>query len=119
MAWLAVVGLALGLAGAGVIVVTGSGSIRPASDLSPADAEATYAACQGFVRPRLQTPGPVTFAPIRRRTVRHYGDGRAYVRAHADAPDAAGRVVEMRFTCTLRPIDGGRWELEGLTVSTD
>lgn len=119
MAWLAVVGLALGLAGAGVIVATGSGSLRPPIDLSPAEADAIYAACQDFVRPRLPAKGPVTFAPMRRRTVRHYGDGRAYVRAHADAANAAGRLVEFRFACTLRPLDGGRWDLEGLRVSTD
>jgi hypothetical protein len=119
MAWLAAVGLALGLAGAAVIVATGSGSLRPPADLSPAEAEAIYAACQDFVRPQLPAKGPVTFSPIRRRTVRYYGDGRAYVRAHADATNGAGRLVEFRFACTLRPQDGTRWTLEGLSVSTD
>ena len=112
--WLSAVGLVLGLAGAAAIVATGSGSLRPSIDLAPAQAEAIYGVCQDFVRTRFPAKGPVTFAPIGRRTVRKYGDGRAYVRAHA-----AGRLEEFRFDCTLRPLDGGRWELEGLSVSTD
>jgi hypothetical protein len=119
MASLVVVGLGLGLAGGGMVVATGSSYVRPTVDLTLADADATYAACQGFVRTQLKASGPVTFAPIRGRTVRRYADGRAYVRSHADAPNAAGRVVEIRFACTLRPLGGDRWTLEDLTVSTD
>ena len=119
MAALVAVGLGLALAGAGLVIATGSGYVRSAVEVSLADTEATYSACQGFVRTQLKASGPVTFAPIRRRTVRRYADGRVYVRSHADAPNASGRLVEIRFACTLRPLDGGRWELEGLRVSTD
>jgi hypothetical protein len=119
MASLAVGGLVLALAGAGLVVATESGVLRPAVDLSLTDAQSTYEACQGFVRPKLETPGPVTFAPIGRRTSRRYGGGRVLVRSHADAPNAAGRLVEFRFACTMRPHDGGRWDLESLRVSTD
>jgi hypothetical protein len=119
MAGLVVVGVGLGLAGAGLVVATGSGYLRPTVPLSNADAEAAYGACQGFVRTNLKASGPLTFAPIRMRTVRRYSDGRLLVRSHADAPNAAGRLVEMRFACTLRPIGSGRWDLEGLRVSTD
>jgi hypothetical protein len=116
---LAGVGLALGLSGAGLIVVTGSGYARPAAPLSMADAETSYRACQGFLRGQLKATGPVTFAPMRMRTVRRYSDGRIHVRSHADTPNAAGRPVEVRFTCTMRPLGGNRWDLEGLSVSTD
>ena len=84
-----------------------------------ADAEATYAACQGFVRKQLKAPGPVTFAPLRWRTVRRYADGRRFVRSHVDATNAAGRVVEVRLTCTLRPLGADRWDLESLTLRSD
>jgi hypothetical protein len=119
MAALTAVGLGLALAGAGLVVATGSGRLRPAVEVSLADTEATYDACQGFVRAQLKAQGPVTFAPLRRRTVRRYADGRVYVRSHADAPNAAGRLVEVRFACTLRPLGGNRWDLESLRVSTD
>jgi hypothetical protein len=116
---LAGIGLALSLAGAGLLVATGSGYARPAAPLSMADAESSYAACQDFLRAQLKATGPVTFAPIRMRTVRRYRDGRIYVRSHAETPNAAARPVDVRFTCTMRPLSGGRWDLEGLSVSTD
>jgi hypothetical protein len=119
MALLVAVGLVLALAGAGLVIATGSGYVRRTVDISLADTEATYGACQGFVRTQLKPSGPVTFAPIRRRTVRRYADGRVYVHSHADAPNAAGRIVEIRFACTLRPLGGDRWDLESLRVSTD
>ena len=118
MVALAVVGLGLGVAGVGLVVATGSGYVRP-PDLSFADADAAYGACQGFVRTQLKAPGPVTFAPIGRRTVRRYADGRVLVRSHADATNAAGRLVEIRITCTMRPLGGDRWDLEGLSVRSD
>ena len=119
MLWLAVVGLVLGVAGVALVVATGSGYLRPPVDLSMADAERAYGACQGFARTQLKAPGEVTFAPIRRRTVRRYADGRVLVRSHADAANAAGRMVEFRVSCTLRPLGGDRWDLENLTVRTD
>jgi hypothetical protein len=119
MVWLLVVGLVLGLAGAGLVVATGSGYLRPTVALSNAEAEAGYGACQRFVRTELKASGTVTFAPIGTRTVRRYSDGRLLVRSHADAANAAGRLVEFRFACTLRPLGDGRWDLEGLRVSTD
>jgi hypothetical protein len=119
MAWLVVVGLGLGLAGVGLVVATGAGYVRPSVDLTLGDAEAAYGACQGFVRAQLKTSRPVNFAPIRRRTVRRYTDGRVYVRSHADTPNTAGRLVEIRIGCTLRPLGGDRWDLESLSVSTD
>jgi hypothetical protein len=88
-------------------------------DLTLGDAEATYGACQQFVRAQLKAPGPVTFAPIRRRTVRRYADGRVFVRSHMDATNAAGRLVEIRLSCTMRPLDGGRWSLEGLSLRSE
>ena len=118
MVSLVVVGLVLGFAGVGLLVATGSGYVRP-PDLSFADADAAYGACQGFARAQLKAPGPVTFAPIRRRTVRRYADGRVMVRSHADATNAAGRVVEIRLTCTMRPLGGDRWDLEGLALRSD
>ena len=119
MSWLTGTGLVLFLAGVGVVFATGSRYVRPPVDLSAADAEATYTACQGFARAQLKAPGAVTFAPIRWRTVRRYADGRVHVRSHADAANAAGRVVEVRFSCTMRPLGGNRWDLENLTVWTD
>jgi hypothetical protein len=119
MVALAVVGLVLGFAGVGLLVATGSGYVRPPVDLSFADADTAYGACQQFAFTRLETPGPVTFAPIRRRTVRRYPDGRVLVRSRADATNAAGRHVEIRISCTMRPLGGDRWELEGFSVSSD
>ena len=119
MATLVAVGFGLALVGTGVVVMTESGYIRPAVDISLADTEATYDACQNFVRAEVKGFGPLTFAPIRSRTVRRYADGRVYVRSHADAPNAAGRVVEIRFACKLRPLGAARWDLEDLSVSTD
>jgi len=116
---LVVVGLVLGGAGVGLVVATGSGYVRPAVDLSMVDADAAYAACQQFARTRLKAPGPVTFAPVRRRTVRRYADGRVLVRSHADVTNAAGRLVEVRIACTMRPLAGDRWDLEGLSLRTD
>jgi len=119
MAALAVVGLVLGFAGVGLVVATGSGYLRPPVDLSFGDADAAYGACQRFVRAQLKAPGPVTFAPISRRTVRRYVDGRVRVRSHADVTNAAGRLVEIHITCTMRPLEGDRWDLEGLAVRSD
>ncbi len=119
MATLAVVGLLVIGGGAAVMVATNSHYIRPPVDLSMADAEATYAACQRFARAELKAPGPVTFASIGRRTVRRYADGRLRVRAHADATNAAGRHVDVRVICTMRPLGGDRWDLESLSISTD
>jgi hypothetical protein len=116
---LVVVGLVLGGAGVGLVVATGSGYVRPAVTLSMADAEAAYGACQEFARAQLKAPGPVTFAPVRRRTVRRYADGRVLVRSHADVTNAAGHLIEFRVTCTLRPLTGDRWDLEGLSLRTD
>ena len=116
---LAVVGLLLGVAGVGLVVVTGSGYVRPPIDLSLADADAAYEACQGFVRKQIKAPGQVGFAPIRRRTVRRYTDGRVLVRSHADVENTAGHIVEIRIACTMRPLGGDRWNLETLVVSTD
>jgi hypothetical protein len=118
MVSLAAVGLVLGLAGVGLVVATGSGYVRPPVDLSFGDADAAYGACQGFVRTQLKAPGPVTFAPIGRRTVRRYADGRVRVRSHADVSNAAGRLVEIHITCTMRPL-GDRWDLEGLALRSD
>jgi hypothetical protein len=119
MLWLAVVGLVLGVAGVALVVATGSAYVRPLVDLSMADAERAYGACQGFARTQLKASGTVTFAPMRRRTVRRYADGRVLVRSHADAANAAGGVVEIRVSCTLRPLGGERWDLETLTLRTD
>ena len=119
MAALAVVGLVLGFAGVGMVVATGSGYLRPPVDLSFGDADAAYGACQRFVRTQLKVPGPVTFAPISRRTVRRYVDGRVRVRSHADVTNAAGRLVEIHITCTMRPLEGDGWDLEGLAVRSD
>jgi hypothetical protein len=119
MVALVVVGLVLGVAGVGLVVATGSGYVSPPADLSFADADAAYGACQRFVSTQLKTPGPVTFAPIRRRTVRRYADGRVLVRSHADATNAAGRLVEIRIACTMRPLGGDRWDLERLAVHGD
>jgi hypothetical protein len=116
---LVVVGLVLGFAGVGLVVATGSAYVRPPADLSLADADAAYGACQGFVRTQLEAPGPVAFAPIRRRTVRRYADGRVLVRSHADVTNAAGRLVEVHITCTMRPRGGDRWDLEGLALRID
>jgi hypothetical protein len=118
MVALAVVGLVLGFAGVGLVIATGSGYVRP-PDLSLADADAAYGACQGFVRTQLKAAGPVTFAPLRRRTVRRYADGRVLVRSHADVTSAAGHLVEIRITCTMRPLGGDRWDLEGLALRSD
>jgi hypothetical protein len=117
--WLVTVGLGLGVAGTGLVVVTGAGYARRTVDLSNADAEAAYAACQGFVRTQLGASSPVTFAPIRMRTVRRYGDGRVLVRSRADATNAAGRLVEIHLACTLRPLGADRWSLENLTLRSD
>ena len=120
MGGLAVAGFVLALAGAGVIVATGSWYVLPQTDLTFADAEAAYSSCQQFVRPRLKAGGPVSFAPIGRRTARRYMDGRYRVRAHADVTTASGRVVEIGFVCTLRPTGGAdRWALDGLSIWTD
>jgi hypothetical protein len=119
MVALTVVGLGLGIAGVGLVVATGSAYVRPPVDLSFADADAAYDACQGFVRDQLKAPGPVTFAPIRRRTVRRYADGRVLVRSHVDATNAAGRLVEIRVACTMRPAGPAHWDLEGLSLSSD
>jgi hypothetical protein len=119
MGGLAVAGLVFGLAGAGVMVATGSWDVRPQLDLTFADAEAAYTGCQQFVRPQLKAPGPVTFAPIGHRTSRRYVDGRYHVRSHADVVNAAGRLVEVHFSCTLRPLGGDRWNLESLSIWTD
>jgi hypothetical protein len=119
MVVLVVVGLVLGVAGVGLVVATGSAYVRPPIDLSFADADAAYGACQGFVRAQLGAPGPVTFAPIGRRTVRRYADARVLVRSHADATNAAGRLVEIRIACTMRPLGSGRWNLESLTLRSD
>ncbi|MEO5824092.1 MAG: hypothetical protein ABIT71_26595 [Vicinamibacteraceae bacterium] len=119
MAGLTAAGLVLFLAGVGVVVATGTRFVRVPVDLSSADAEAAYAACQRFALAQLKAPGPVTFAPIGRWTVRRYTDGRMRVRSHADAANAAGRLVEIRVACRLRPLGGDRWDLESLTVSTD
>jgi len=118
MLWLTVVGLVLGVAGVALVVATGAGYRRPPVDLSIADAERAYGACQGFARTQLEASGAVTFAPMRRRTVRRYADGRVLVRSHADA-NAAGGVVEIKVSCTLRPLAGERWDLENLTLRTD
>jgi hypothetical protein len=101
------------------MVATDSWDIRPQTDLTFADAEAAYGGCQQFVRPQLKVPGPVTFAPIGRRTSRRYVDGRYRVRSHADVVNAAGRLVEIRFACTLRPLGADRWTLESLSIWTD
>ena len=90
MVMLAVVGLVFGFAGVGLLVATGSGYVRRPVDLAFADAEAAYGACQGFVRTQLKAPGPVTFAPVQRRTVRRYADGRVLV------PVARGRHQRRR-----------------------
>lgn len=119
MASLVGVGLVLFLVGVGVVIATGTRFIRVPVDLSSADAEAGYAACQQFARAQLKAPGPVTFAPIGRWTVRRYTDGRLRVRSHADAVNAAGRTIEIRVACRLRPLGANRWDLESLTVSTD
>jgi hypothetical protein len=119
MLGLVVVGLVLGVAGVGLVVATGSGDVRPLVDLSVPEAEAAYGACRDFARTRLDAPGPVTFAPLGRRTVRRYADGRVRVRSHADATNAAGRLVEVRVTCTMRPAGGHRWDLEGLALRSD
>ena len=88
--------------------------------MSFADADAAYGACQRFVLTQLKAPGPVTFAPIQRRTVRRYADGRVFVSAaHADMANAAGRLVEIGVTCTMRPLGGDAWDLEGLSVRSD
>jgi hypothetical protein len=119
MAGLAVAGLVLGLIGAGVLAATGSWILRLPTDLTFADAEAAYTGCQQFVRPQLKAPGPVTFAPIGQHTARRYVDGRYRVRSHADVVNAAGRRVEVGFSCTLRPLGSDRWTLEGLSIWTD
>jgi hypothetical protein len=119
MAALVVTGVVLFLTGVGVVVATGTRFVRAPIDLSGADAEAAYAACQQSARAQIKAPGPVTFAPIGRWTVRRYTDGRLRVRSHADAVNAAGRPVEIRVNCRLRPLGGDRWDLESLTVSTD
>ena len=116
---LAVVGLVLGVAGVGLVIATGSGYTRPPVDLSFGDADAAYGACQGFVRKQIKAPGEVSFAPIRRRTVRRYADGRVLVKSHADVENAADRFVEIRIACTMRPLGGDKWDLETLVVSTD
>ena len=79
-------------------------------NLSTTDAEAGYAACQRFALAQLKAPGPVTFAPIGRWTVRRYTDGRLRVRSHAAASNAAGRTIEIRVACRLRPLGGDRWD---------
>jgi hypothetical protein len=119
MGWLAATGFGLGLAGAAVLAAIGAGYVPPAADLTLADAEAAYGGCQQFVREQLKAPGPVTFAPIGRRTARRFVDGRFRVRSHADVTNAAGRLVEIRFGCTIRPLGGDRWALESLSMSTD
>lgn len=119
MAGLTAVGLVFFAAGAAVIVATGSRWIRQPVDLTAADAEASYAACQRFARADLKSPGPVTFAPLGWRTVRRYSDGRVRVRTHADATNGAGRLIEVRVACTMRALGADRWDLESLSVSTD
>jgi hypothetical protein len=120
MAGLAVAGFVVALAGAAVIVATGSWYVLPPTDLTFADAEAAYTSCQQFVRPQFKTPGPVTFAPLGRRTTQRYVDGRYRVRSHADVVNGAGRLVEVRFSCTLRPTGvAQRWTLENTTIWTD
>ena len=116
---LAVVGLVFGVAGVGLVIATGSAYVRQPVDLSFADADAAYGACQGFVRKQIKAPGEVTFAPIRRRTVRRYADGRVLVKSRADAENAAGHFVEIRIACTMRHLGPDRWDLESLVVSTD
>ena len=119
MGGLTIVGFGLGLAGAAVLAAIGTGYVRPPVDLTLAEAEAAYDNCQRFVREDFKAPGPFTFAPIGRNTARRFADGRYRVRSHADVVNGAGRLVEVRFACTIRPINGGRWALEGLSVSTD
>src|SRR6188508_195364 len=119
MAALVVAGLVLFLAGVGVVIATGTRFVRAPVDLSGADAEAAYAACQRFARPQLKAPGPVTFAPIDRWTVQRYVDGRLRVRTHAEAANAAGRRIDVRVACRIRPLGGDRWDLESLSISTD
>ena len=119
MVALVVVGLVLGVRG-GRSGRRDRVRLRPsAGGPSFADADAAYGACQRFAGTQLKAPGPVTFAPIRRRTVRRYADGRVLVRSHADVTNAAGRLVEIRITCTMRPLGGDRWDLEGLAVRSD
>ena len=120
MGGLVIAGLVFALAGAAVIVATGSWDLRLPTDLTFADSEAAYTSCQEFVRPRLKAPGPVTFAPLGRHTTSRYMDGRYRVRSHADVVNAAGRLVEVRFSGTLRPAGAAdRWTLDGLSIWTD
>jgi hypothetical protein len=119
MGGLAVIGLVLGLAGAGLMAVTGSGYTPPPLDLTQADADAAYTACQRFVREQVKVAGPLTFAPLSRRTARRFVDGRYRVRSHADAANQAGHLVEIHVACTIRPLGGDRWQLDDLSVTTD
>ena len=119
MVALVVVGLVLGVAGVGLVVATGPGYVPPPADLSLTEADAAYDACQRFVRTQIKAPGPVTFAPIRQRTVRRYSDGRVLVRSRADVANAVGRLVEVRIACTMRPLGSDRWDLEGLALRSD
>jgi hypothetical protein len=118
-AGLTVTGVLLFLAGVAVVVATGSHYVRPTVDLSSTEAESAYEACQAYARKDLKAPGPVTFEPLRRWNVRRYMDGRVRVRASADGVNGAGRAIDLRVACRLRPIGAGRWELESLSVSTD
>jgi hypothetical protein len=119
MAGLTAIGLVMFLASVGVVLATGTRFVSTPVDLSAPDAEAAYAACQKFALADLKSPGPVTFAPIGRWTVRRYADGRLRVRSHADATNAAGRTIDIRVACRMRPLGGDRWDLESLSVSTD
>ena len=119
MGGLTIIGLVIGLTGAGLMAVTGSGAVRPRVDLSEADAEAAYAACQRFVREQTKAPGPLTFAPLGWRTARRFVDGRYSVRSRALVANQAGHLVDIRVACVIRPLGGDRWQLDDLTITSD
>lgn len=77
------------------------------------------AACNKFVEARLRAPATAVFPDPSVTEFYETPEEHAEITSYVDAQNAYGALIRTKFTCVVKPLPDGRWDLVDLKMPPD
>jgi hypothetical protein len=75
-----------------------------------------FVMCNQFVKDRLRSPASADFASVTSAVINQVSGDEWTVQSHVDSQNGFGAMLRTKFTCTLKPAGGDRWQLVDLKI---
>jgi hypothetical protein len=72
--------------------------------------------CKQFVTKALRAPATAQFPSSSEAVINEVSGNEFEVRSHVDSQNGFGAMIRGTFTCTVKPTEGGRWQLVELVM---